>query len=194
MILGVIFAIPIINKFIQYSNEKEIEYFILVFISFSIIKQLFNIFNIRYALDMTFFITPIPYLVLGYYLSTKNFDISSNKILILSLLTFIVTTLIKIPTFQAVSPTGFYTSLDLTLIQIIQATSVFLFIKNLYSDNISKIFQPIRNILNKKYVEKFILSVSKSSYGMYFIQQMIIFTFVNRIYKGLSLTGTQSLI
>ena len=39
MIVGVLLAVPVINKFIQYSDETEIKYYLAVFVLFSIFCQ-----------------------------------------------------------------------------------------------------------------------------------------------------------
>lgn len=188
MVMGVIFAIPIINKFIQHATDDEIKYYIVVFIIFSIIQQAFDIFNIKYALDMSFFITPISYLILGYYLANINIEKSENKVLIACVILFIISTLLKIRTGSFIFTDDFHTYLDLSFLQIIQASAVFLFIRGLYSSGISKMF------LENNLVEKLILSVSRSSYGMYLVQHPLIYQVIYPYTKTLHLTGSQSLL
>ncbi|WP_405269012.1 acyltransferase [Methanobrevibacter sp.] len=187
MILGVIFAIPIINKFIQHATDEEITYYIVIFIIFSIIQQLCGIFKIRYALDISFFITPVSYLILGYCLANVNIEKHQNKLLIVCIALFIISTLIKIRTGSFRFTDEIYTYLDLSLLQIIQASSLFLFIRCLYQYKISK------GILENNVLKRFILSVSRSSYGMYLIQQPLIFQVIYPYTKTLHLTGSQSL-
>ena len=77
MILGAYLAIPIINKFIQHSDDNEIKYYVGIFLVSALIYQIFFTYDINFALDINFFITPVSYLVLGYYLSTKQFKYSN---------------------------------------------------------------------------------------------------------------------
>lgn len=194
MILGAYLAIPIVNKFIQYSDEHEIFYYIIVFVLCSIFWQAMNVFNINYALDINFFITPVSYLILGYYLSTKKFKYSSNMIIIISLILFIITTIIKLHTgnFMSVYASGVLSSrLDLSFVQIVQASSVFLIIKQLYESDVSAIFLKIKKFLQKSLCKRFILSVSRASYGMYLIHRLIIIDRLVPFAATLHLTGTQ---
>lgn len=190
MMIGVVLAIPIINKFIQYSNEREIEYYLVIFIIFTILIQIFYIFKISYSLDITFFYTPISYLILGYYLFNKKINYSTGKIIILCIFFFIISTLFKIALGNYYYSHNFNTYLDLGLFQIIQVSSVFLFFKTIYSgkDNIAY------KILNQRLIKKFILSVSRSSYGMFFIQHLLILYYIRLQLMTLSLTGTKSMI
>ena len=191
MMIGVVLAIPIINKFIKYSNEREIEYYLVIFIIFTILIQIFYIFKISYSLDITFFYTPISYLILGYYLFNKKINFSAKKTIILCIFLFIISTLFKIALGNYFYYShNFNTHLDLGLFQIIQVSSVFLFFKTIYSekDNIAY------KILNQELIKKFILSVSKSSYGMFFIQHLLILYYIRLQLMTLSLTGTESMI
>ena len=132
MIVGVLLAVPVINKFIQYSDETEIKYYLAVFVLFSIFCQVCHIFNIKYALDISFFYTPVSFLVLGYYLFNKKINISPYKIIILSVVLFIISTIIKIKTGNIHFTNDFHSYLDLSVFQIIQVTSVFMFFKTIY--------------------------------------------------------------
>ena len=191
--IGVLFTIPIINKFIQHSTNKEIEYYIIIFIIFSILQQVFTKFGIKYALDITFFITPVSYLVIGYYLYKKEFN-SPNKVIIISLLIFIITTIIKIKFGGFKFNQSFHTYLDLSFFQILQASSLFLIIKCLYSSQITGIFKTIKNILTCNPINKIILSVSRSSYGMYLVQHPLIYSIIKPRFAKLALTGNETLM
>ena len=194
MILGAYLAVPIVNKFIQHSDEKEIFYYVIVFVLCSIFWQTMNVLNINYALDVTFFISPVSYLILGYYLSTKKFNYSSNKIILVSLVLFIITTIIKLHTgnYMEVYASGALSSrLDLSFVQIVQASSVFLIIKQLYEKDVTSIFRKIRDFLQKSICKKFILSVSRASYGMYLIHRVIFIDRLCPFATTLHLTGTE---
>ena len=194
MILGAYLAIPIVNKFIQNSSETEIFYYVLIFIFASIFWQTMNIFNINYALDINFFITPVSYLVLGYWLSVKEFKLSANKIIIISLILFVISTYIKLKTgnFMDVYAAGNFTSrLDLSFIQIIQASSVFLLVKELYESDVSGIFLKIKNFLQRPHCKKFIFSVSCASYGMFLFHRRFFIEYIAPYITKLHMTGTQ---
>lgn len=194
MILGAYLAVPIINKFVQNADETELSYYVAIFLICSIIYQVMNTFNIKYALDITFFITPVSYLIVGYYLSTKEFKYSPNTIIIASLILFAVTTLLKFKmgNFMEVYGSGNFSSrLDLSFIQILQASSVFLIFKQLYEKDVTSIFLRIRNFLQKNYCKKFILSVSKASYGMFLVHRRFFIDYLPPFISKLHLTGTE---
>ena len=188
MIIGVFFAIPIINKFILYSSEEDIKYYLIIFIIFSIFNQICNYYTIEYALDISFFYTPISYLILGHYLSQKKINLSQNKIFSIFICLFIISVIIKVKTGSYIYSNEFRTYVDLSFLQIIQVSSIFILIKNIYDSKTSRIYK----CFEQKYIKRFILSVSKSSYGMYLIQHIIIFKIIKQPFKNLSLTGTQS--
>lgn len=194
MILGAYLAIPIVNKFVQHSNETELFYYVLAFCLCSIFWQVMNVLGINYALDINFFITPVSYLILGYWLSVKKFKYSANKMIIISLILFIVSTLLKFKfgNFMEVYGSGIFSSrLDLSFIQIIQSASVFLLIKQLYESDVTSIFLKIRNLLQKPICKKFILSVSKASYGMFLVHRRFMIEKLAPFAGSLHLTGTQ---
>ena len=95
MILGVYLSVPIINKFIKHSSTHEIEYFLIIFILGSVFYQFILFFKIKQYLDLNFFIAPIGYLVLGYYLSVKDFKMDSKKLMILMVIIFLISTFLK---------------------------------------------------------------------------------------------------
>ena len=196
MIIGVYLTLPIINIFIEHAKIKEIEYFIIFFIFTSILYEITSYFNITQCLDLNFFIGPVSYLILGYYLSIKKFKFSAKKIIIISIILFILSTIIKIKYGDAFyfnhSP-NLMSRLNLSFPQIIQASSMFIIIKYLYEIK-TGIFSKIKNILEIKTVNSFILSVSRASYGMYLLHTFLYRGFLEEYVKTLNFTGTQTCI
>lgn len=193
MILGVYLAVPIINKFIQHAEDSEIKYYVIIFLISSFIFQVAFMFNIRFALDINFFITPVSYLVLGYYLSTREYKLSSRNVILICLLVFIVITMVKYNTgnFMDFYAHGkFSTRLDIGIIQIIQACSVFIAVKEIYSSKAKGIVLWIQKFLQIDTIKRFILSVSRASYGMYLVH-FLYREFLTPYAKSLTLTGTQ---
>jgi len=84
MIIGIYLFIPIIGKWIRNSTEKEILYFLFIWVC----VMLFNLpplLKFRPAIDFTYFTGYIGYLVLGYYLTKKTF-IDKSKVNLYSVL------------------------------------------------------------------------------------------------------------
>lgn len=76
MILGIYLAIPYLQKLLKQLSIKEIEYFLIIWgISMIIMNKRF--YSNVPKFDLTFFSGYIGYLILGYYLSVKDFR--SNK-------------------------------------------------------------------------------------------------------------------
>lgn len=201
MILGVYLCIPIINKFIQHSSMKEIEYFIALFMIASIFYQLTYYFKIEQYLYLTLFLSPLGYLVLGYYLSKKEFNLTTNKIILICILLFALSTFIKflgvldvIPmtdNFAANQSKILSSWLDVGIFEIIQSSSLFLLCRYVYLAE-TGIFSYVKNFLLNNIISKFILSVSRASYGMYLIN--LIPTFCFYYLKPQNLTGTQTFL
>lgn len=202
MILGVYISIPIINKFIQHSSIKEIEYFISVFIIASIFYQITYYFRIEQYFYLTLFLSPLGYLILGYYLSIKKFDISNNKIILISILLFLTSTFVKscsiwgyipnIDDFVVNQSVILYSWLDVGFFEIIQSSSLFLMIKYIYELK-NGIFLYLKQFLESKIISKFITSVSKASYGMYLINLIPTLLYYKYL-QPMILSGTQIVI
>lgn len=197
MIIGIYLAIPIINIFIKNAKENELDYLILLIIISSLIFSIVKIFNLKIALDLDFFIGPSSYLILGYYLSKKEFKISSpNKIALISLIIFILVTIYKIfnKDYLYFNNTEWVLSLlNLSFPQIIQTASLFIFIKYLYESS-KGVFGKIRHVLEYKYINNLILSISRSSYGIYLFHLILLRGYIQPVFSKFSLTGTNTFI
>lgn len=196
-ILSLYLAIPVINKFILHSSFKEIEYFLYVLVAGSIIYQIFLVFKFDSFIDLNFFIGPIAYLILGYWLSRKEF---SNRIYKIAVVFFIGATLFKmagqlgyipmplIENYEATRSMIVSSFIDMGFLQIVQASALFLIIRYIYStDNV------IHSFLTGNKVNAFILSVSQASYGMYLFHHTLIEPLRCILYK-FTFTGAETLI
>lgn len=197
MIIAIYLAIPIINKFVSNASMKEIEYFLALFIITSLIYTICLTQKVKIALDLNFFIGPASYLILGYYLSKKDFKLSPNKLVLINLLIFIGITLYKIynKDFLYVDQNFVvYSLLNLSIPQIIQCASLFLLFRYLY-ESVSGISGKIRNVLENKYINGFILSVSRASYGIYLFHMLILRGLIEPYFKHAStMTGFTTLV
>ena len=201
MILGVYLVIPIMNKFIQNSTMKEIEYYLIILVFASIFYQVLFFFNIGHFFNLNFFFAPISYLILGYYLSKKEWGISRNKIISICILLFCLVTMIKIlgvweiipkaltENYKATQSKMLLSWLDVGVLEIIQASSLFLAIKNIYETR-TGIYSKIKEILEINAIKNFILSVSKASYGMYLVNAILMIPLIKYL-KDLPNSGFQ---
>jgi hypothetical protein len=173
----VYFFIPILNKVVKNSTIKELEYFVLVILGGSLFYQIMLYLHMMHSIDLSFFIGPVSFVVLGYYLSIKKFDISTNKLITIALLIFIITSLLKMGgqldlpynlfhDYQATKSKIIKSSLDLAFVQLLQAGSLFVMIKYIHESTYG-LYSIIRQLFENNIVNRFITSVSKASYGMY---------------------------
>ena len=199
MILGVYLSIPVINKYILHSKLEEIRYFIYLFLFASVFYEIMYYFGIKQYFNLTLFLSPLGYLVLGYYLSKKDFDMSANKIITVSIILFIFSTFLKscgilgylpfIENYAALTSPMLSSWLDVSFLQIIQAASFFVGIKYIYCSS-DGVYSHIKKFLQSKFISKFVLSVSRASYGMYLMNLMPTLLFYYYL-QPMDLTGTQ---
>lgn len=73
MLIGLYFIIPVLGKFVRAATEKEIIYFLVVWL---VVMFLAQPYLARYSplVDMHYFAGYIGYLVLGHYLTVKQFS------------------------------------------------------------------------------------------------------------------------
>ena len=199
MILGVYLSIPIINKYVMYSKLNELEYFICLFLFAAIFYEITYYFGIKQYFYLTLFLSPLGYLVLGYYLSKKEFNMSANKIITISIFLFVLTTFLKscgiwgylpfIENYAANTSPMLSSWLDVSFLQIIQASSIFVAAKSLYQSS-NGIYSHIKKFLQSKVISNFVLSVSRASYGMYLMNLMPTLLFYYYL-QPMDFTGTQ---
>jgi surface polysaccharide O-acyltransferase-like enzyme len=163
MIIGIYLFIPILSKWVKRATEKEILYFLLLWVVAIIIAQpLFSTyipdFNLKYFSGF------VGYIVLGYYLSIRNFEKVKN-IRIISFLIFTTGVLLTIFGTYFLSKYNGRFIIDLYTYfspnVVIAAVGLFLFFKQ-------------TNLTNPKLkiVRKFI---NKHSFGIYFVHILVLF-------------------
>jgi surface polysaccharide O-acyltransferase-like enzyme len=163
MIIGIYLFIPIISKWAKNATEKEILYFLTLWIIAIIIAQpiLFNYvpdFNLKYFSGF------IGYAILGYYLSVKNFE-NVKHIKAISFFIFIVGVLLTIfgTYFLSYYNDRFMVNLYAYFSPnvVISAIGLFMFFKYL------KIENPQLKIIRK--------FINKHSFGIYFVHILVLF-------------------
>ena len=162
MILGIYLFIPIISKWVRNSNEKEIQYFLVIWLCTLIFNQPF-ISKYKINIDLSYFSGYIGYLILGHYLTIKSFD-NKPKLEIISILLIVLGFIITFDGTYIVSNSHgkfndmFYNYLTPNVMFV--AIGVFLMMKNYEITN--------RNIIT---IFKYI---SKYSYGIYLVHVLFL--------------------
>ena len=89
IVLSCVLVIPILIEFLRLEKENGIRYILGLFILTSILWSLSVQFDFSmYYIDLVFFAEPLMFMVLGYYLDNKDFNLSKKKLIIISLVIF----------------------------------------------------------------------------------------------------------
>lgn len=163
MIIGIYLFIPILSKWIQNTTEKEIVYFIFIWLFTLFINQPI-LSKFRLDINLTYFSGFIGYIVLGYYLSIKDFTLSKEMIKMISIFLIILGVSITIlgTYFLTVKNNSFqeyfysYSSLNV----LIASVGVFIFFKNVKISNL--------------FFTRIITFVSQYSYGVYLVHILVL--------------------
>lgn len=200
-IAGLYLTIPILSKFINHSTFREIEYFLVVLLAGCVIYQLTLGFKTTIFLNLNFFVSPVAYLIIGYYLANKDFGMSANRMVSIALILFIGATLLKmagqfhlipmplVEDYVAARSKIIASYVDMGVLQIVQASALFVMMRFIYESK-SGIYSKVNGFLNGNLINRFILSVSMASYGMYLFHHTLIEPFGVLIQK-FTLSGSQ---
>lgn len=159
MILGTYFIMPIFNKWLANSSLNEAEYFLI----FWLITCLFDgTFGIEFPIKLSYFTSPIGFVVAGYYLRHTERKLLNNIKFDVAVLMISAFSMIVIATYMS-TPNEFYNLGRYSLPAAIECMSVFLVFKN-------------SSILKKPntYFKKLTEMIAKYSYGIYLIQGLFL--------------------
>lgn len=181
IIIGLYLFIPILGKWVRNATEKDIIYFLIVWIFVLFLKQPYiAILDITPIIDFSYFSGYIGYLVLGYYLSIKKFSNNTISNLISLALMALGIGITIFGTYYLTSLDGkfsevFYGYLSPNI--LIFSIGIFMLFKNHNKVN-SKIAPGIR-------------FVSKYSYGIY-LSHVLVLTILAK--KGINSYAYQPII
>ena len=171
LIIGLYLFIPVIWKFIKLATEKEILYFLCIWMIMMIINQpIFKMF--KSPLVLIYFSDYLGYLVLGYYLYVKSF---SNKIILPAIITILLGNIvIFFGTYYLCTQSGdlvqyFYENLTPHIFLI--ASSVFILLRKTNAPK-SKVIQNLRDF------------IATHSYGIYLAHVMVLNSFYKICLSG----------
>lgn len=186
MILGVYLIIPIFAGYIKGTKLDGVKYFLIIWFITTALFTLSKIFGFSlHYLDLAIFSGPVGFLMLGYYLHNKEIKMSPKRIVLLSLIVFIIFTLIKtiIVNYDLeLSYTFRYfifsvkSHLENDTISIIQVAALFMVVK--YIPMVKSGFsEKITKFCNRKRMLLLIISISQASYGIYLCHYFITLSF-----------------
>jgi len=184
MIIGLYLFIPIIGKWVRNATEKEILYFLGIWL-FTLILNQPIIENFKPNIDLSYFTGFLGYLILGYYLTVKSFtnqkrlNIISTTLLLVGLLSTILGTYLVLH-FKNEYVSTFYECLSPNI--FLFSMGIFLLLKN--KDISNGVLVKIRNFICKYSYGIFLVHVIVLSYiGDYGIH----WNFINPIF-GIPIT------
>jgi surface polysaccharide O-acyltransferase-like enzyme len=89
MLIGLYFFMPVIGKFVRHASEKEILYFLLVWLAVVFLTQPYLV-RFNPSVDLHYFAGFAGYLVLGHYLAFKDFKAKHLRLWMILLFVFSV--------------------------------------------------------------------------------------------------------
>lgn len=178
MILGTYLIMPIFNKWVYNSDLGELEYFLF----FWLITCLFDhTLGIPFPIKLTYFVSPIGLVVLGYYLRYTDRKILNNPYFDILLIIFAWICQL-IVSYMVSTPSEFYYLDRYSIFTAIEVIGIVLLFKNFGKLNIHiNFFDNPEGIFHKS-----IFSIAKYSYGMYLVQRFVI-TFIWEIIRPFSI-------
>jgi surface polysaccharide O-acyltransferase-like enzyme len=87
MLIGLYFFIPVLSKFVRNASEKEILYFLIIWVAVMLITQPY-LSRYNPSVDMHYFAGFAGYLVLGHYLAFKDFNVKHLRLWMILLFVF----------------------------------------------------------------------------------------------------------
>lgn len=157
-LIAIYLFIPVLNPFFEKYGMKAIEYFLILW-ALTLILQTFNLYPFK-ALNLNYFSGYIGFAVLGYYLANKKFKFNN---LYMGILLFVISSVFIM--YYAGILNQILSPCYLTIPVALQATGVFLIFKSVKIKSTNNLIFTIK---------KFIESISKCSYGMFFVHVFII--------------------
>lgn len=182
MILIVYVAIFIINNLLElgksYFDKFENKFINILTLASFLVYFLINFGFFSYSGDFSYYLLFIPYAIFGYYLTHVEFTLSKITPDIIVVLTFML---------SIVSYLYFIFSVDVTSINLnefsagsyfqfivmIITFSIILFFRYLPKSNL-KLFKKVNILLSSNIMMNINLSISKCSFGIYFIHYLIL--------------------
>lgn len=167
MLISIYLFIPVINSFIKEYKLKGVEYFLVIWFIYLILYS-FEIYPL-WQIDLSYFAGFIGFVILGYYINNKDFNLSPKKMYIIGLLLYLTVTLINCYLRTTYLDPGELVERQ-GVLAALQACGVFLFIKYfaIYSENNQKsISNRIYSFFKDTVIGKLIFIISICSYGIY---------------------------
>lgn len=173
VMIGIYLITPVINSFIKEYGQRGVEYFLLIW-GFVMVLNTFDKYPL-FNLELSYFAGCLGFSVLGYYLANKDFRLSDKALIILGPILYFVCLAID----WYIHGLGLFpnASAYYSVYVILASCGLFLFFKainNYSSEHKESFISRIHNKIEYGFLGKVILSISVCSYGMYFMNSLVI--------------------
>ena len=169
MLIGVYLFIPVVNSFVKEFKLKGVEYFLVIWL-ITILLNTFGLYPFK-KLELSYFAGYLGYLLLGYYLANKKFNLSDKKLAIIGVLLFVIFSLVNM--YFKNNPligTFYLDTYYLSIIIVLQAVGMFLAYKyfaNYSENNDTTLSNKVYSYIKDSWIGKILLSISVCSYGIF---------------------------
>lgn len=168
VMIGIYLILPVTNSFVKEYGLRGCEYFLLIWLVTGILKTIgYYPFE---RLELSYFAGFLGYVVLGYYLANKEFKMHNLVLSVLGFGLFIIFTVMNM--MIKYNNLGIESSY-LSIFVMFASAGVFLMVRGLagyLEGKSSKIYEKAKNGT----FGDFIFWVSAASYGMYFVNSVVI--------------------
>jgi surface polysaccharide O-acyltransferase-like enzyme len=162
MLIGLYLFIPIIGKWVRKGSERELEYFLLIWL-ISLVINYADFWGFSWTVKLPYFSGYLGYLILGYYLRFKEFN--PKKAMVFSLVAILIGTLITLfgAYYESVAANKLQGSYYLYFAPgvVLSTMGIFLFFK--YQTLEISILKPLFHF------------ISQYSYGIYMAHILVLF-------------------
>lgn len=167
MLIGVYLFIPVVNSFIKEYGLRGVEYFLVIWFIYLILYS-FDIYPL-WQIDISYFAGFIGFVILGYYINNKDFNLSPKKMFIIGLVIYLTVSLVNCHLRTTLPHPGELVERQ-GVLAVLQSCGIFLFIKYfaIHSENNPKSFSNrIYSFFKDTVIGKLTFIISICSYGIY---------------------------
>ena len=172
-IIGIYLMMPVFNSFIKEHGTRGAEYFLLLWLIFVVLTNLNLAHEYYVTLIFQNFGIYIGYVVLGYYLTNKEFRIYSLPMTIFCTIIFIICLAVNIYNALNFASVVYIESISI----IIQCSALFLMLRyftKFSSFNPKSGLSKLHNFIEKSFIGIVVYTLSVCSYTIYLMHEHII--------------------
>ena len=175
VLLGLYLFLPVINSFIKEYGTKGAELFLIIW-TVTLILNFLGHYPIE-NIELRYFSGFLGFMVLGWYLSNKEFKINDKIMLIIGILMFILSSMLAF--YFQLHEISFGLEYKLSIIIALQAIGLYLsilYFAKIGESNTQSSIKRVYSYIKRSKLNNIITSISICSYGMYLTHYFFIWT------------------